>query len=165
MIHRWHVHNLQSSQKNFCKPSNFNTTISESVRMAYDWQLLNNTIKIRILYPSYRHKELKKLLDENQTWWYICRSVRQSSWSTAAGTTFSPVWTSARTPTILIFLIPFLNPSWQMPAEYQDQVTTTSKSFSVHHSSITPLDDTTKSDAGITTTKQYVQCTITTWRE
>jgi hypothetical protein len=48
-----------------------------------------------------------------------------------------------------------------MPAEYQDQVTTTSESFSVHNSSIAPPADTMKSDADITTTKQYVQRTIT----
>ena len=55
-------------KKNFCKPSNFNTTINETVRLAYDWQLLNNIIKIRMLYPNYRHEGMKKLLNENQTW-------------------------------------------------------------------------------------------------
>jgi hypothetical protein len=49
-----------------------------------------------------------------------------------------------------------------MPEEYKNQVMTTSKSFSVHQSSITPPANTIKSVDDITTAKQYVQCNITT---
>jgi hypothetical protein len=68
-----------NQHKHFCIPSNFNITISQSVWPAYNWQLLNNTIKIRMLSPNYCHKEMKKLLNENQTWWYIYISLQQSS--------------------------------------------------------------------------------------
>jgi hypothetical protein len=75
VIQRWHVHNLQSSQKNFCIPSNFNTALSEIVWLAYDWQLLNSTIKIRMLYPNYGHKELKKFTEwESNTMIYMQKS-------------------------------------------------------------------------------------------